>query len=143
LSGRSATARLLRVSAEKKYQMPRDVLISIVDDEADVREAMENLLKSFGFLTVSYSSARELLNSDRLVDTGCLISDVDMAEMDGAELFLKLKDLGHGFPVIFVTGSSHDESIVGRLLAAGAQAVLSKPCSPQALINCLALALKL
>ena len=125
----------------KKKANERCALISIVDDQDSFREGMEHLLKSHGFLTATYASAREFLNSDRLVDTCCLISDVEMPEMDGAELFRQLKVSGYRFPVLFVTGSS-DDGIARQLLAAGAQAVLSKPCSSHVLIDTLTLALQ-
>jgi CheY-like chemotaxis protein len=55
-------------------------MISIVDDDKSVREAESSLIKSLGYATKAFASAEEFLESDRLRDTACLITDVQMLE---------------------------------------------------------------
>jgi FixJ family two-component response regulator len=61
-------------------------VISIVDDDESVREATKGLVRSFGYVAATFASAEEFLRSDRVSDTSCLISDVQMSGLSGVEL---------------------------------------------------------
>jgi FixJ family two-component response regulator len=61
-----------------------DAIVSIVDDDADVRDSLQALLESVGFAVWSFASAREVLDHPSLSQNGCLIADVRMPDMDGA-----------------------------------------------------------
>jgi|SRR5579871_4419893 len=111
-------------------------MISIVDDDASVREATQALVRSLGHPAATFSSAEEFLESDRLNDTSCLITDVQMSGMDGIELQGRLNAAGQHCPVIVVTASP-DAGLRARALAAGAVGVLGKPFSDEMLIACL------
>jgi FixJ family two-component response regulator len=116
-------------------------MISIVDDDKSVREAAKTLIVSLGYTTATFASAEEFLESGRLPDTACLITDVQMPGMSGVELQSHLTASGHGMPVIFVTGYP-EESVRERALDAGAFGFLSKPFSEDSLIACLDRALE-
>jgi len=111
-------------------------MISIVDDDAAVREATRALVRSLGHPATAYASAEEFLSSDQLHETSCLITDVQMPGMTGIELQDRLNSAGPHCPVIVVTGSP-DASLHARALAAGAIGVLGKPFSDETLIACL------
>jgi FixJ family two-component response regulator len=115
-------------------------LISIVDDDEPVREAIDALVSSLRYLSVKFSSAEEFLNSDRLDDTSCLITDVRMPGMSGVDLQCRLIAQGRTIPIIFVTAFT-DESTRARALTAGAVGFLTKPFSEESLIRCLNTAL--
>ena len=53
-------------------------LITVVDDDAAVREAVQSLLRSVGLRAEGFTSAQDFLQSDHLPDTACLIVDVRM-----------------------------------------------------------------
>jgi len=55
-------------------------LISVVDDDASVRESLQCLIRSFGFVVEAFASAEEFLKSDHLRDTRSLILDVRSRE---------------------------------------------------------------
>jgi FixJ family two-component response regulator len=116
-------------------------VISIVDDDESVREATKGLVRSLGYATVTFSSAEEYLRSDRVRDTSCLITDVQMPGMTGVELQDRLIASGKRTPVIFVTAFPED-NIRARVLEAGAFGYLSKPFNDECLIECLDEALK-
>ncbi len=59
--------------------MAEHPMISIVDDDKSVREAANMLIKSLGYATATFASAEEFLESGRLRNTACLITDVQMA----------------------------------------------------------------
>ena len=116
-------------------------MISIVDDDEAVRVATGSLVRSLGYVAATFASAEEFLNSDRLIDTSCLISDVQMPGMSGVELHSRLTANGYRMPVILVTAFP-EEKVRARALKAGAVAFLTKPFSDEKLITCLESALK-
>ena len=116
-------------------------IISIVDDDTSVRNAARRLLRSLGYLTATFSSAEEFLQSGRLRETACLITDVQMPGMSGVDLQSHLTANGHDLPVIFVTAYP-EASVRARALSAGAFGFLSKPFSEDNLIECLDRALE-
>jgi FixJ family two-component response regulator len=111
-------------------------MISIVDDDAAARQATEALVRSLGHCAATFASAEEFLSSDRLDETSCLITDVQMPGMTGIELQCRLSAAGRHCPVIVVTGSA-DAGLRARAFAAGAVGVLGKPFSDETLIACL------
>jgi FixJ family two-component response regulator len=117
-------------------------VISIIDDDESMREATEGLVRSLGYDAAVFASAEEFLQSDRLYQTSCLITDVQMPGLNGIELQGRLVAQGHDrMPIIFMTGFP-EERIRARALAAGACGVLSKPFSDESLIGYLNQALE-
>lgn len=116
-------------------------LMAVVDDDESVRESLPDLLRQFGFATHSFSSAEELLTSDSLVKTGCLILDIAMPGMTGFDLQRELKLRGHSIPIIFISGQK-DEVVRRRAFQQGAVEFLFKPFSDTALLQALNTALR-
>ena len=112
-----------------------DALIAVVDDDASVCEALESLLKSIGFRTASFTSARSFLESPQLPNVSCVVLDVSMPNMDGLELQRHLAST-NPVPIIFMT-AHRDEKTRERALQAGAISFLNKPFSDEALIGSL------
>jgi FixJ family two-component response regulator len=109
-------------------------MISIVDDDESVREAIKGLIRSMGYRAEVFASAEEFLSSGDLNETACLILDVRMAEMSGLELQTQLTASGCRVPIIFISAHS-DSKARARALEAGAVAFLMKPFSDDALLN--------
>ena len=116
-------------------------IISVIDDDASVRAATNNLLRSHGYTVHTFASAEEFLRSAHLNDTSCVIADVQMPVMSGVELLTLMRTQGYRVPFIFITAFP-DESVRARVLKAGAIAFLAKPFAGPTLINCLATALE-
>ena len=114
-------------------------VISIIDDDESVREATRSLVRSLGYSARVYASAEEYLQSDR--DSSCLITDLHMPGMSGADLQDRLIADGHRIPIIFMTAYS-EEKVRARVLDAGAFGFLRKPFDDEHLIECLDKALK-
>jgi FixJ family two-component response regulator len=111
-------------------------IVSIVDDDASVRVATARLVRVHGFETRVFASAEEFLDSPALDETSCLITDIRMPGMSGADLQGYLISHGRRFPVIFMTAFG-DERSIAAIRAAGAAGLLTKPFDGQRLINCL------
>lgn len=110
-------------------------VISVIDDDASVRAATNNLLSSHGYLVHMFASAEEFLQSARLNDSSCVIADVQMSGMSGLDLLSQMRAQGHAAPFIFITAFPED-SIRARALKAGAVGFLAKPFAGTALIKC-------
>jgi FixJ family two-component response regulator len=108
--------------------------ISIVDDDASIREALKSLMRSVRFSVDAYGSAEEFLASERVNDTACLILDVYLPGMNGFELQNHLKAEGRAMPIIFITAHS-DEASRQRALKGGAIDFLSKPVRREVLLK--------
>ena len=116
-------------------------VISIIDDDASVRAATNNLLRSLGYNVNMFVSAEEFLRSAHFNDTSCVIADVQMPTMSGVDLQARLLTQGHRVPFIFITAFP-EETIRARALTAGAIGFLTKPFDKLALIKCLDAALE-
>jgi FixJ family two-component response regulator len=120
--------------------MTNRVLVSVVDDDESVRESLPDLLKEFGYAAVAFSSAEEFLSSDHLTQTTCLILDIAMPMMSGADLQRELILRNHDIPIVFITAQDN-EVICREVLQRGAVECLSKPFSDDALQRALNVAL--
>src|SRR5689334_10855137 len=80
-----------------------NALISIVDDDESVREAVEGLIESLGFRVEAFSSAMDFLASPTVAETSCMIADVHMPQMSGLELYQRLAAQGRDIPTILIT----------------------------------------
>ena len=100
--------------------------ISIVDDDASIREALKSLMRSARFDVEAFASAEEFLASERLSDTACLILDVTLPGMSGFELQNRLNSERRAIPIIFITAQV-DEASRQRALKGGAVEFLGKP----------------
>jgi FixJ family two-component response regulator len=111
-------------------------LVSIVDDDASVRQSTCRLLRSCGFRAEAFGSAEEFLASGPAAQTACVILDVRMPGMDGLELQRRLADSVPQLPIVFLTANASDEE-EGRARRAGAVDFLRKPVAKEALLGAL------
>jgi FixJ family two-component response regulator len=110
-------------------------LISIVDDEACVRESLSSLVRSMGYKVEEFSSAEEFLLEGKWDETACLILDVRLIGMSGLELQRRLAELGREHPpIVFISGHASDKEQTWAA-ASGAVAFLRKPFSDESLLN--------
>lgn len=107
-------------------------LVSVVDDDESVRESLPHLLRKFGLIAQTFSSAEEFLASAFVSQTRCLILDVAMPGMSGPALQEELSRRQQAIPIIFITAQG-DDTLRPRLLEAGAVECLFKPFSATAL----------
>src|ERR1700722_1483761 len=108
--------------------------ISIVDDDASIREALKSLIRSVRFHAEAFASAEEFLASERFDDTACLILDVHLPGMSGFELQHRLNLEQRAIPIIFITAHV-DEASRQRALKGGAADFLGKPVRRETLFK--------
>lgn len=113
---------------------PKVPLISIVDDDDSVRDAVKSLIDSIGYRAEVFASGEAFLNSPYVSQTDCLIADVRMPGMSGLELQDRLKAANSPIPIVFI--SAHDDGDArARGLRAGAVDFLQKPFSEESLLG--------
>ncbi|HXQ69235.1 MAG TPA: response regulator [Pyrinomonadaceae bacterium] len=119
---------------QENHTLVRHARISIVDDDASMREAINTLISSIGFNVNEFLSAEDFLKSDRFEDFDCLILDVRMPGLDGLELQRRLIAANNNIPIVFITAHYSEEQ---RRIAmdAGAVAFLRKPFTEEELLN--------
>jgi FixJ family two-component response regulator len=122
--------------------MPKTFLVSVVEDDRFFCDSMRRLMKSLGHNVEAFSCAADFLASPRLVETACLIADVQMPAMTGIELYKHLIESGHAIPTILVTAYPDDDARA-RALKAGIICYLRKPIDEERLKRCLRAALRL
>ena len=121
--------------------MHRVPLMAIVDDDDALRNSLDNLLRSVGFRVQGFASAEAFLQAQPAPETACLLLDVRLPGMNGLELQRQLVVLHWRIPIIFVTAYA-DDDVRAHALAAGAIAVLSKPCREADLLHAIDAALQ-
>ena len=115
-------------------------LISIVDDDESMREAIKGLMRSLGYRVEAAASAPEFLSSPHVRRTSCLIADMQMPGMTGLELHQRLSISGKPIPTILLTAYPAD-GVRERALSAGVLGYLSKPFEEDDLLACVRSAL--
>jgi FixJ family two-component response regulator len=110
-----------------------DALIAVVDDDRRVLESLENLLESAGFAVSQFTSARALLQASRLGEMDCVVSDINMPDIDGLELSRLLRAARPGLPIILITG--HPELLRGSLEETDHFRLFTKPYDPDELLG--------
>ena len=116
--------------------------VFIVDDDPLVRKGVTRLLKSAGYITNSFPSPEEFLESGYYSEgPSCLILDVKMPGLSGFELQEELSKAHYKMPIIFITGHGDIPSSV-KAMKKGAVDFLSKPFEEKDLFEAISTALR-
>lgn len=116
-------------------------VIAVIDDDSVIREALNRLLRSYGYRTEMYTSAEEFIRSAIVTEARCLIVDIQLGDISGVELGRHLEDAGLHFPIIFLTG--RDDEIARRQAADfGCIAYFTKPFPADLLMDAIDKAIK-
>ena len=119
--------------------MSTERTVCIVDDDPDVRDSLEMLLRRARYKTLLFESARAFLQAGiKAVDT-CVVADIRMPEMDGLALQREINRTIPGLPVIIMTGHG-DVPMAVQAMKEGAVEFLEKPFEREALTNALDIA---
>ena len=116
-------------------------MISIIDDDASVREATAKTHPLARLPRREIFIGRGIFAVGPQRNSSCLITDLNMPGMSGADLQDRLIAEGHRTPMIFMT-AYFEEKVRDRVLDAGASGFLRKPFDEKSLIACLDKALE-
>jgi RNA polymerase sigma factor (sigma-70 family) len=112
------------VSAAKPLQGSDTVFI--IDDDASVRDSLSLMLSLHGYVTASFASAEDFLQSGQSHWRGCVIADIRMAGMSGLELQAVLRERHPRLPVIVITAHG-DVAAARQAFLANAVDFIEKP----------------
>jgi two-component system response regulator FixJ len=109
-------------------------LVAVVDDDDAVRDSLQFLLETAGFIVVTYHSAAQFLSDAKPCDLSCLVVDQHMPEQTGLQLIARLRDRGMMLPIVLITGSPSPD-LVRRARDLGVASVLEKPLDDDLLLD--------
>jgi FixJ family two-component response regulator len=114
--------------------------VLIVDDDPDVREALQCLLRSVGLESRAIASPPKYMQSELPSGPTCLVLDVRLPGRSGLDLQRELSAANINVPIIFMTGHG-DVPMSVQAMKAGAIDFLIKPFRDQDLLDAIHLAL--
>jgi len=103
-----------------------DETVNIIDDDRLARESLKWLAESAHLSVREFECGQDFLEHFDQSEPGCVVLDVRMPDINGMDLYARLKDTGTGIPVILVTGHA-DVSMAVRAMKAGAYDFVEKP----------------
>jgi FixJ family two-component response regulator len=109
-------------------------VVFVVDDDASVRKALEDLLESAGLSVNSFGSVPEFLSCTLPDEPACLVLDVRMPGMSGLDCQREMANSNIHIPIVFITAHG-DVATSVRAMKAGAIEFLSKPFRDQDLLG--------
>ncbi len=111
----------------------RGIKILVVDDEPDMTENLELILKRGGHEILVETDSRKAASLVDEEQPDLVITDMRMPEVDGLDLLQQIKTSQPNIPVIVLTGYASVDSAV-EAMKKGATDYLSKPFSPDELL---------
>ena len=110
--------------------------ILIIDDNADIRDIINDLIVDAGYetrLAANYNQALKEIDK-KLPDLAIIDVKLDKGDNDGLELLSHIKTKDKDIPVIIITGHANVEMAI-KALKAGAFEFIEKPFNQERLLN--------
>jgi FixJ family two-component response regulator len=120
---------------------PEQPTVVVIDDDASIRKALDNLLRSVGLDVELFKSPQEFLQSNRPDRPGCIVLDVRFPGRSGLDMQREISAANTSLPIIFITGYG-DIPMSVRAMKAGAVEFLTKPFRDQDLLDAVGVALE-
>lgn len=115
-------------------------VVIVVDDDAELRDALANLFTSVGLAVTTFGSANELLDAKLPDVPACLVLDIRLPGVGGLEFQGHLARSGVQLPIVFMTGHG-DIPMSVRAMKAGAVDFLTKPFRDQDMLDAVSTAI--
>ncbi|MEQ1954047.1 response regulator transcription factor [Mesorhizobium yinganensis] len=128
-------------SKPPKAEEPVRSMVIVVDDDADLRDALANLFQSVGMEVSVFGSAPELLRAKLPDVPSCLVLDIRLPGVSGLDFQGQLARLEMHLPIVFMTGHG-DIPMSVRAMKAGAVDFLAKPFRDQDMLDAVAVAIE-
>ncbi|OHB28457.1 MAG: hypothetical protein A2790_15690 [Phenylobacterium sp. RIFCSPHIGHO2_01_FULL_69_31] len=114
--------------------------VHVIDDDEAVRDSLAIMLETRGFDVTTYATAQAFLSQAERGLAGCVITDIQMPEMNGLQLLRAFNARNMHIPVLVVTARA-SRTLAQEALAQGARAVIEKPFAPEFLVEAVQAAL--
>lgn len=106
----------------------------MIDDDAGVRVATEELLNSAGFRCQGFPTAEDFLRASQTITAGCIILDISLPGMNGLDFQQQLARAGLRIPIIFLTAHG-DIPMTVSAMKSGAVEFFTKPFDDEQLLH--------
>ena len=116
-------------------------LVVVIDDDPDIRNALQGLLETVDLQAALFATATEFLASKRPQSPCCIVVDVRLPGLSGLDFQQQLARENIPIPVIFITGHG-DIPMSVRAMKAGAVEFLTKPLRDQDVLDAIQAALR-
>ena len=113
-------------------------IICIVDDEEDLVENLKIELEAIkpDWKILTFSEGMKAIQEIVKGNVDLVVTDIAMPDMDGYELFWRIKDYDENIPVIMMTGFGYDPNhVLVRAKVDGLKDVLYKPFETEKLVD--------
>jgi FixJ family two-component response regulator len=118
----------------------RQPTVAVIDDDPEIREALEDLIHSVGLQVETFASVQGFLDRSGKESPGCLVLDVRLPGRSGLDFHDDLAKANVHLPVVFISGHA-DVPMSVRAMKAGAIEFLTKPVRHQDLLDAIQLAI--
>lgn len=121
-------AKQTRKAAKAAPKNRADINILVVDDEKNLTLAMRRLLSAEGYKAETAGSGDEALAAVKETAFDVIFLDVNMPDMNGLEVFKKLKKVAPKSSVVMITGYGKTlKELVEEARELGVHSVIDKP----------------
>ncbi len=113
-------------------------IICIVDDEEELVENLKIELEAIrpDWKILTFSEGMKAIQEIVKGNVDLVVTDIAMPDMDGYELFWRIKDYDENIPVIMMTGFGYDPNhVLVRAKVDGLKDVLYKPFETEKLVD--------
>ena len=108
--------------------------ILVIDDDITSLDIVAFLFEERGYQVERCTDGRVAISYVQTADPDLLIVDLMMPEINGKDTIIEIRKLGLSMPIIAFTAVD-DPDVHAEVIAAGANAVLTKPCRPEKLVK--------
>jgi FixJ family two-component response regulator len=136
----SIAKRALAPQARDRELLSHKNVVLVVDDDVAMLRSMARLLRQYGYTCLPFSSAEDFANHNDFDEAVCVLLDINLGDVSGFEVRLRLKAAGNSVPVIYMTGND-SPAVRAAAHQSGCLAYLTKPFSASALMEPLGRAL--
>jgi two-component system, cell cycle sensor histidine kinase and response regulator CckA len=125
--------------AESSSTAGEPARVLVVDDEESIRTYVDRVLSKAGYRTTLATGGPDAIGVAAADRFDLLLTDVMMPDMTGAELARRLRQINPLLKVLYLTGYT-DQLFTEKVTLWEDEAFLEKPCSPEALLQAVSLA---
>jgi CheY-like chemotaxis protein len=123
------------VGAERKDRKMGSMIL-VVDDERSIAKAAMMVLESQGYCALALYNAADAIAMLRTIDVALIVSDMNMPEIDGIDLALKVRELCPRTGILLMSGGETAETVRTRLGCEGCPfEIMAKPFGAQQLMD--------
>jgi DNA-binding response OmpR family regulator len=104
------------------------VRVLVLDDEAEMRETLQEVLRQVGHVTAGMSG--EAFRTEMAQDCDLLITDLYMPGREGLEIIAELRRVDPYLKILAISGGTDKRLMLKTARSLGASKVLTKPFTP-------------